>query len=171
MMRMNERTVFLIIAILFLLIMVISLFILHQKRTVKVPENRALVIYGRKQITHDKKGDRRIIGYKVVSKGKVFIQPIIEKRGELVLETLNFDFNIKLENPIRIEGKVKIKEDDLIKAAEFWTDKGKDDIIGFCKKNIEIHIRKSIPTDLTSVKENVVINFETVGLELLSLNM
>lgn len=140
-----EEEVILLIAVLAILAGVFAPILLYSWRYKKVPPDRAMVVYGRKQI--GKKG------YQVISGGAKFIVPIIESYEFLPLDVRTLDVNVNdiVTDVARSGAKVNIKTVAQVKvssdpatmdtAAEHLLHKSDSEINEIAMKTLEGHVR------------------------------
>ncbi len=140
-----EEEVILLIAVLAILAGVFAPILLYSWRYKKVPPDRAMVVYGRKQI--GKKG------YQVISGGAKFIYPIIESYEFLPLDVRTLDVNVNdiVTDVARSGAKVNIKTVAQVKvssdpatmdtAAEHLLHKSDSEINEIAMKTLEGHVR------------------------------
>ncbi|MCJ2512358.1 MAG: hypothetical protein LN409_03265 [Candidatus Thermoplasmatota archaeon] len=137
--------VILLIAVLAIVAGVFAPILLYSWRYKKVPPDRAMVVYGRKQI--GKKG------YQVISGGAKFIVPIIESYEFLPLDVRTLDVNVNdiVTDVARSGAKVNIKTVAQVKvssdpatmdtAAEHLLHKSDSEINEIAMKTLEGHVR------------------------------
>lgn len=137
--------VILLIAVLAIVAGVFAPILLYSWRYKKVPPDRAMVVYGRKQI--GKKG------YQVISGGAKFIVPIIESYEFLPLDVRTLDVNVNdiVTDVARSGAKVNIKTVAQVKvssdpatmdtAAEHLLHKTDPEINEIAMKTLEGHVR------------------------------
>ncbi len=140
-----EEEVILLIAVLAIVAGVFAPILLYSWRYKKVPPDRAMVVYGRKQI--GKKG------YQVISGGAKFIVPIIESYEFLPLDVRTLDVNVNdiVTDVARSGAKVNIKTVAQVKvssdpatmdtAAEHLLHKSDSEINEIAMKTLEGHVR------------------------------
>jgi len=140
-----EEEVVLLIAVLAIVAGVFAPILLYSWRYKKVPPDRAMVVYGRKQI--GKKG------YQVISGGAKFIYPIIESYEFLPLDVRTLDVNVNdiVTDVARSGAKVNIKTVAQVKvssdpatmdtAAEHLLHKSDSEINEIAMKTLEGHVR------------------------------
>ena len=140
-----EEEVILLIAVLAILAGVFAPILLYSWRYKKVPPDRAMVVYGRKQI--GKKG------YQAISGGAKFIVPIIESYEFLPLDVRTLDVNVNdiVTDVARSGAKVNIKTVAQVKvssdpatmdtAAEHLLHKSDSEINEIAMKTLEGHVR------------------------------
>jgi len=140
-----EEEVILLIAVLAIVAGVFAPILLYSWRYKKVPPDRAMVVYGRKQI--GKKG------YQVISGGAKFIYPIIESYEFLPLDVRTLDVNVNdiVTDVARSGAKVNIKTVAQVKvssdpatmdtAAEHLLHKSDSEINEIAMKTLEGHVR------------------------------
>ena len=140
-----EEEVILLIAVLAIVAGVFAPILLYSWRYKKVPPDRAMVVYGRKQI--GKKG------YQVISGGAKFIYPIIESYEFLPLDVRTLDVNVNdiVTDVARSGAKVNIKTVAQVKvssdpatmdtAAEHLLHKADSEINEIAMKTLEGHVR------------------------------
>jgi len=133
------------IAILVLVLAIFSVILLYARRYKKVPPDKAMVVYGRRQI--GKKG------YQVISGGAKFIIPIVESYEFLPLSvrTLDVDVNDIVTDVTRSGARVNIKAVAQVKissdpatldtAAEHLLHKTDVEINAIAMKTLEGHVR------------------------------
>lgn len=141
---MNGEVV-LLIAVLAIVAGVFAPILLYSWRYKKVPPDRAMVVYGRKQI--GKKG------YQVISGGAKFIVPIVESYEFLPLDVRTLDVNVNdiVTDVARSGAKVNIKTVAQVKvssdpstldtAAEHLLHKSDSEINEIAMKTLEGHVR------------------------------
>jgi flotillin len=137
--------VILLIAVLAIVAGVFAPILLYSWRYKKVPPDRAMVVYGRKQI--GKKG------YQVISGGAKFIVPIVESYEFLPLDVRTLDVNVNdiVTDVARSGAKVNIKTVAQVKvssdpstldtAAEHLLHKSDSEINEIAMKTLEGHVR------------------------------
>ncbi len=137
--------VILLIAVLAIVAGVFAPILLYSWRYKKVPPDRAMVVYGRKQV--GKKG------YQVISGGAKFIVPIIESYEFLPLDVRTLDVNVNdiVTDVARSGAKVNIKTVAQVKvssdpatmdtAAEHLLHKSDSEINEIAMKTLEGHVR------------------------------
>ena len=140
-----EEEVILLIAVLAILAGVFAPILLYSWRYKKVPPDRAMVVYGRKQIGRK--------GYQVISGGAKFIYPIIESYEFLPLDVRTLDVNVNdiVTDVARSGAKVNIKTVAQVKvssdpatmdtAAEHLLHKSDSEINEIAMKTLEGHVR------------------------------
>ncbi|MEE8183649.1 MAG: SPFH domain-containing protein, partial [Thermoplasmata archaeon] len=137
--------VILLIAVLAIVAGIFAPILLYSWRYKKVPPDRAMVVYGRRQI--GKKG------YQVISGGAKFIVPIIESYEFLPLDVRTLDVNVNdiVTDVARSGAKVNIKTVAQVKvssdpatmdtAAEHLLHKSDSEINEIAMKTLEGHVR------------------------------
>lgn len=140
-----EGELILLIAVLAIVAGVFAPILLYSWRYKKVPPDRAMVVYGRRQI--GKKG------YQVISGGAKFIVPIIESYEFLPLDVRTLDVNVNdiVTDVARSGAKVNIKTVAQVKvssdpatmdtAAEHLLHKSDSEINEIAMKTLEGHVR------------------------------
>ncbi len=140
-----EEEVILLIAVLAIVAGVFAPILLYSWRYKKVPPDRAMVVYGRRQIGRK--------GYQVISGGAKFIVPIIESYEFLPLDVRTLDVNVNdiVTDVARSGAKVNIKTVAQVKvssdpatmdtAAEHLLHKSDSEINEIAMKTLEGHVR------------------------------
>lgn len=140
-----EGEVILLIAVLAIVAGVFAPILLYSWRYKKVPPDRAMVVYGRRQIGRK--------GYQVISGGAKFIMPIIESYEFLPLDVRTLDVNVNdiVTDVARSGAKVNIKTVAQVKvssdpatmdtAAEHLLHKSDSEINEIAMKTLEGHVR------------------------------
>lgn len=134
-----------LIAVLAIVAGVFAPILLYSWRYKKVPPDRAMVVYGRRQIGRK--------GYQVISGGAKFIMPIIESYEFLPLDVRTLDVNVNdiVTDVARSGAKVNIKTVAQVKvssdpatmdtAAEHLLHKSDSEINEIAMKTLEGHVR------------------------------
>jgi flotillin len=140
-----EAEVALLIAVLAIVGGLLSAILMYSWRYKKVPPDKAMVVYGRKQIGRK--------GYQVISGGAKFIVPIIESYEFLPLDVRTLDVNVNdiVTDVARSGAKVNIKTVAQVKvssdpatldtAAEHLLHKTDPEINEIAMKTLEGHVR------------------------------
>lgn len=190
-----DEAAFLVLVVVIAALTTIMLIAGFARRYIKVPPNKVLVVYGRKdyvtQRIRDADGKVREvvkkIGYKLYKGGATFIWPIIEKTAWMSLDTHTVEVEVpevitQMGVPLTVEGvaQVKIKSDDVSirTAAEQLLDKHEAEIIEIARKTLEGHIRgtcatltiESINADRAAlsqkIQEEAVPDFDRLGMQI-----
>src|SRR5262245_21301613 len=124
-------------------------------RYTKVGPNQVLVLSGRKHRIVDPDGTERMVGFRVVKGGGVFVYPVLEKIDVLSLELLTIDVQTpevytSKGVPVKVDGvaQIKVKGDDIsiATAAEQFLSKGTEEIKSIAMQTLEGHLRAILGT-------------------------
>lgn len=133
--------------LLFAVFVVIALFVVYASRYKKVPPDKAMVVYGRKISSKQKRG------YQVISGGGKFIMPVIESYEFLPLDVRTLDVHVRdivtdvvssgAKVNVKCVTQVKISSDtaSLHTAAEHLLHKSDAEINEIAMKTLEGHVR------------------------------
>jgi flotillin len=139
-------TVALIVAGSALVLLALIAFVVWAHQYTKAGPNEVLIISGRR-------GRAGAPGYRVVRGGGTFVRPFRERVQRLSLELMQFD--VKTPDtytvhgvPLALDGVAMVKvdgsEDGIVRAAEQFLSRGRDDIVRTAMQAIEGHMRAAV---------------------------
>jgi flotillin len=143
------------LAILLGLLGVFAAMALFARNYIKVPPSMVAIFYGRKHTLVDSKGNRDIVGFRVVRGGAALRVPVLERVEYLSLNIMSIQLKIqraytKEGVPVTVEAvaNVKIAGDDmsLRSAAERFLGMSSEQIKGVIFQTLEGHLRAILGT-------------------------
>ncbi len=144
------------IAILVLFFVLLVLAIMYASRVKKVGPNEVLVISGRKRwIADPVTGERTMRSYRIVTGGRAFIWPVIERVDDLSLELITIEVQTRdvytiRGVPVTVDGVAQIKiasdEVSITTAAERFLSKSRTDIEYVAHETLAGHLRAILGT-------------------------
>ncbi len=142
-------------AILFGLLALFAALALFARNYIKVPPSEVAIFYGRKHRITDERGNRAVVGFRIVRGGAALLVPVLEKVAYLSLNIMSIPLKIqraytKEGVPVTVEAvaNVKIAGDDvsLRAAAERFLGMTTDQIKGVIFQTLEGHLRAILGT-------------------------
>ncbi|HZE89741.1 MAG TPA: flotillin family protein, partial [Verrucomicrobiae bacterium] len=145
------------VALTFLLTFVgiIAAMALFARNYIKVPPSEVAIFYGRKHALIDAKGQKSIVGFRVVRGGAALLIPVLEKVAYLSLNVISIPLKIqraytKEGAPVTVEAvaNVKIASEDMAlrAAAERFLGMPPEQIKGVIFQTLEGHLRAILGT-------------------------
>ena len=143
------------LAILFGLLALFAAMALFARNYIKVPPSEVAIFYGRKQRIVDDKGNRSVVGFRIVRGGAALLVPVLEKVAYLSLNVMSIPLKIqraytKEGVPVTVEAvaNVKIAGDDLSlrAASERFLGMTTEQIKGVIFQTLEGHLRAILGT-------------------------
>lgn len=143
------------LAILFGLLALFAALALFARNYIKVPPSEVAIFYGRKHRIVDDKGNRSVVGFRIVRGGAALLVPVLEKVAYLSLNVMSIPLKIqraytKEGVPVTVEAvaNVKIAGDDLSlrAASERFLGMTTEQIKGVIFQTLEGHLRAILGT-------------------------
>jgi len=148
-------SIMVIVSVLLALLGVFAAMALFARNYVKVPPSEVAIFYGRKQQIVDEKGQKSMVGFRIVRGGAALLIPVLEKVAYLSLNVMSIPLKIqraytKEGVPVTVEAvaNVKIAGDDmsLRAASERFLGMTTEQIKGVIFQTLEGHLRAILGT-------------------------